>query len=59
MEEMHRILKFTSLESSTFEKGFLCLLGVIFALLKFFDSKRFEDYSASQICNLSLILMKI
>ena len=43
MEEMHWILKFTNLESISFEKAFLCtsdrfsLLGVIFTLLKFFQ----------------------
>ena len=42
MKEMHGILKFTNLESSTFAKGFcvrpadFSLLGVIFTLLNFF-----------------------
>ena len=50
MKEMHQVLKFTNLESSTFEKVFLCtsdrffLLGVIFTLLNFFSiSNKFED----------------
>ena len=46
MKEMHKILKFTNQESSTFEKVFcvrptnFSLLGVKFTLLKFF---RFQN----------------
>ena len=50
MEEMHRILKFTNLESSTFEKGFLCtsdrfffIVDYIYITRLFSISKKFED----------------
>ena len=49
MKEMHRILKFTNMESSTFEKGFLCtsdrifFIGDYIYLTKLFSiSKEFE-----------------
>ena len=52
MKEMHQILKFTYLESSTFEKGFyvsptdFSLLRVIFTSLNFFRFQtNFKFYS--------------
>ena len=53
MKEMHRILKFTNMESSTFEKGFLCtsdrifFIGdIIFTWLNFFRfQKNLKVYS--------------
>ena len=50
MKEMHQILKFTNLESSTFEKGFLCasdrfffIGGCIYFTKLFSVSKKIED----------------
>ena len=50
MKEMHRILKFTNLESSTFKKGFLCtpdrfffIRGYIHFTKFFLISNKFED----------------
>ena len=51
MEEMHRILKFTNLENSTFEKGFLCTSNRFFFIVDYIYitrlvsiSKKLEDF---------------
>ena len=50
IKEMHRILKFSNLESSTFEKGFLCRSARFFFILGYICftklssiSSKFED----------------
>ena len=67
MKEMHQVLKFTNLESSTFEKVFLCtsgrfffIGGYIYFTKLFFDFKQIWRFTqASLIYHLSLILIKI
>ena len=57
MKEMHQVLKFTNLESSTFEKGFLCtsdrffFIGGYIYFTKFFSiSNKFEDLLRQARC---------
>ena len=60
MKEMHRILKFTNLKSSTFEKGFLCTSDRFFFIGGYiYFTKLFSISNASLIYHLSLILTKI
>ena len=68
MKEMPPILKFTNLESSTLEKGFLCTFDRFFVIggsylfySTFSISNRFEDWftPVSLMYHLSLIMIKI
>ena len=66
MKEMHQILKFTNLESSTFEKVFcvrptdFSLFGVIFTLLNFFQFQaNLEIYSGKPDTSFKGTVMQI